>query len=322
MAYERGTKKESRLVQSSVAAGLPQAKHPPRAHPAGRRDLPEGVWQTWARTGSRRKKEAKRQASTRSGSARSVTSIGRSRSQHSQSERPNGTISLAASFRAGGSARGTMKFAVHVAKEASSVKITRGPDAGRFVWDVVVERANKESDLSHSAVTNFSSLSPAIYQIFRKVQAQQPAWIGNCVILLLPSADKRLAQCALPPGGLGKVPISKLAESVLDNWSPRRSVEHSLTPAQNSKRRRSPHVGTTVSQSRSFCSCSDEKLLMSNTYMRFVFSPMIHPSQASAREADPQTQVVENGSFAEVCEGRACSSLADEDCCGAQDAER
>ena len=238
------------------------------------------------------------------------------RARHEEGE-PAGTSSST-----GGSARGTMKFAVQVAKEASSVKITRGPDAGRFVWDVVVERANKESDLSHSAATNFSSLSPAIYQIFRKVQAQHPAWIVDCVILLLPSADKRLAQCALPPGGLGKVPISKLAEAVLDNWSPWRSVDHSLTPAQNSKRRRSPHVGTTVSQSRSFCSCSDEKLLMSNNHMQFVFSPMIHPSQASAREADPQTQVVENGSFAEVCEGRACCCLADEDCCGAQDAVR
>ena len=214
------------------------------------------------------------------------------RARHEEGE------SAGTSSSTGGSARGTtaMKFAVHlVAKEASSVKITRGPDAGRFVWDVVVERANKESDLSHSAATNFSSLSPAIYQIFRKVQAQHPAWIVDCVILLLPSADKRLAQCALPPGGLGKVPISKLAESVLDNWSPRRSVEHSLTPAQNSKRRRSPHVGTTVSQSRSFCSCSDEKLLMSNN---------LHAVRVFSNDSPKSSQCPRSGSPNASCRKR------------------
>ena len=39
---------------------------------------------------------------------------------------------------------------------------------------------------------------------------------------------------------------------------------------------------------------------------------MIHLGEASAREAHPQTQVVENGSFAEACEGPACSCLANE----------
>ena len=45
MIYESDAKKENRLVQSSVAAGLPHAKTYHKRIPRGRRDLPEGVWQ-------------------------------------------------------------------------------------------------------------------------------------------------------------------------------------------------------------------------------------------------------------------------------------
>ena len=68
-------------------------------------------------------------------------------------------------------------------KEAPSVKITRGPDASRFVWDV----------LSSKSVT---------FEIFRKLRAQHSEWMVDCVLLLLPSADKPLAERALLPGGL------------------------------------------------------------------------------------------------------------------------
>ena len=46
--------------------------------------------------------------------------------------------------------------------------------------------------------------------------AQRPEWSTDCVLLLLPSADGPMAQCALLPGRLGKVPVSKLSESAID----------------------------------------------------------------------------------------------------------
>ena len=77
-------------------------------------------------------------------------------------------------------------------------------------------RINKECGLSHSAVTNFSFLFTAIWEFFRKLRAQHPERIVDCVLLLL-RAGKPLAQCALLRGRLRKVPISKLTESVIDN---------------------------------------------------------------------------------------------------------
>ena len=75
MIYESDAKKENRLVQSSVAADL-RTPNLPQAHPAGRRDLPEGVCQVGQRPDHAEKSwnaSERRQAFARSGSAGSVT---------------------------------------------------------------------------------------------------------------------------------------------------------------------------------------------------------------------------------------------------------
>ena len=137
----------------------------------------------------------------------------------------------------------------------------------------VVEKVNKECDLSHSAATNFSFLFTASYQIFRTLRAQHPEWIADCVLVLLPSADKPLAQCALLPGGLGNVPVSKLTESAIDNLL--EPMEGSRAQFDASAEQQETQVASCGNQSvanqKPFCFCSDDKLLMSNTSMRFVF---------------------------------------------------
>ena len=148
-----------------------------------------------------------------------------------------------------------LKFFLHVAKECPSVKITRGADVGRFVWDVFVERVNKECDLSRSAATNFSFLFTAIYQIRKTGGATSRSFIVFSCCCRPLTNRWHSERCCL---GLGKVPISTLTESVSDNL--RRSA-------------RDPkllHVESRMSQTRSLCFCSEEKLWMSNTHMRCV----------------------------------------------------
>ena len=105
----------------------------------------------------------------------------------------------------------------HFAKEAPKVKIKKGPDAGKSVWQALEQRVNALCDLSDAAATNYSTIFLAFYHIFRKLRVTHPHWIVDCCLLMLPAGRDPLAKCALMPNGLGKVPLSKLPEVDVDN---------------------------------------------------------------------------------------------------------
>ena len=114
----------------------------------------------------------------------------------------------------------------HFAKEAPKVKIKKGPDTGKSVWQALEQRVNSLCDLSDAAATNYSTIFLAFYHIFRKLRATHPHWIVDSCMLMLPAGQDPLAKCALMPNGLGKVPLAKLPEADIDNL---------LRPMDNSK---------------------------------------------------------------------------------------
>lgn len=221
-ACDRDPLKKNKVVQASIAAGLPDCKCYKRSTPPwGRVHLKdygnllndEVTSTTWVEKcrateavdlGFEKKKKA---------NGWSIQSIGQQAMEEKKFQYAEalyeGRWSSKTSLIDCGFFYRESKKVIANSEEVESKQIS--------VWDLLVSRANQEIDMQHPVARNHTFIFKVLAVVLRKLRASHPEWIVPISLMFLPTASETgYGVCPLLPKGLPKIAITKLNEDALE----------------------------------------------------------------------------------------------------------